>query len=65
MFPGYPERVGLEMNKLAPEPGMVNVVAEDDRYYNVWKGAAIVSNLPNFKWVSCDDYNEDNDAIFA
>lgn len=60
MYKNLAERLEQELDSLAPAPGIVKVIAPEDRYYSVWKGGSILSGLATFdsSWVTSDDYKE-------
>jgi len=48
MFPGMKERLEKEVKKLVPAKVKVDVKADPNRKYMVWKGASLVAGLTNF-----------------
>lgn len=66
MWENYPERLKLEMDKLSPQPGMVDVVADGNRYFHVWRGAQCVANLGAFQkeWITLEMYTDDDRILF-
>jgi actin-related protein len=62
MFPGLPERLTKEVQKLAPQAisSKVKVIANPERKYSVWIGGSILSSLSNFQcmWITKADYDE-------
>merc|ERR1719206_23961 len=60
MFDGLRERLHAQLCELAPKSVTVKVSAMENRKYNVWKGAAIVSDIPSFRkeWFSRREFEE-------
>jgi len=60
MFDGLRERLHAQLCELAPKSVMVKVNALENRKYNVWTGAAIVSDIASFRkeWFSKREYEE-------
>lgn len=60
MYQGLPERLEKEMDALAPTPGMVKVVAPQDRYYSVWNGGSTLCSLATFEaqWITKEEYED-------
>jgi len=67
MFPGLPERLTKEVQKLAPSAtsSKVKVVAMPERKYSVWIGGSILSSLSNFQvmWITKSEYDESGAQI--
>lgn len=60
LYKNLPDRLELELDKLAPQPNMAKVVATPDRYYSVWTGGSTLSSLATFEanWITKDEYEE-------
>jgi actin beta/gamma 1 len=67
MFPGLPERLTKEVQKLAPSAtsSKVKVLAMPERKYSVWIGGSILSSLSNFQvmWITKSEYDESGAQI--
>ena len=65
MYEGIPERLEMEVQGLAPAKMNVKMHAPDERYYSVWIGGAILSNLNSFEsmWITKADYEESGETI--
>lgn len=67
MFPGLPERLTKEVQKLAPSAtsSKVKVIAMPERKYSVWIGGSILSSLSNFQcmWITKSEYDESGPQI--
>lgn len=67
MFPGLPERLTKEVQKLAPSAtsSKVKVLAMPERKYSVWIGGSILSSLSNFQcmWITKSEYDESGPQI--
>ncbi|CAD7922516.1 unnamed protein product [Amoebophrya sp. A25] len=48
LFPGLPERLQFELTRLAPPKCQPRVLLPETRRYVVWKGAAVLAQMPNF-----------------
>ncbi|XP_006629826.2 actin-like protein 7A [Lepisosteus oculatus] len=59
MFPGFPERLQYELDKIAPRSEAA-VVAVPERNYAVWRGGSILASLQAFQslWVRKEEYEE-------
>lgn len=67
LFPGLPERLTKEMQKLA-NPNMANkikIIAVPERKYCVWIGGSILSSITTFDqmWITQDEYNDAGASI--
>ncbi|KAL2231448.1 UNVERIFIED_CONTAM: Actin-1 [Sesamum indicum] len=51
MFPGIADRMGKEINALAPTSMKIKVVAPPERKYSVWIGGSILASLSTFQQV--------------
>mgnify|MGYP001053699329 CR=1 FL=1 len=49
LFEGFPERLQLEMNKLAGPGNTIKIIANPERKYNCWIGGSILSCLETFQ----------------
>uniref|UniRef100_A0A1A7YWD7 Si:ch211-241j12.3 n=1 Tax=Iconisemion striatum TaxID=60296 RepID=A0A1A7YWD7_9TELE len=62
LLPGLPERLQAEIKALVPAEvgGAVRVTSPKDRDYLVWRGGAVLANLPTFSsaWISQKEYEE-------
>lgn len=65
MFPGIADRMGKELNNLAPQSMKVRVIAPPERKYSVWIGGSILASLSTFQqmWISKQEYDECGPAI--
>lgn len=65
LYEGLPDRLSQELNKLAPQSGMVKIIATSDRYYAVWTGGSTLSSLSTFEsqWITKDEYEENGAEI--
>jgi len=60
LYDGLPDRLEKEVDQLAPQAGMVKIVAPADRYYSVWTGGSTLCSLATFEsqWITKDEYEE-------
>lgn len=62
LLPGLPERLQDEIKGLLPSDmgGSVCVTSPKDRDSSVWRGGAVLANMPTFTsaWISQDEYEE-------
>lgn len=62
LLPGLPERLQDEIKGLLPSDmgGSVCVTSPKDRDSSVWRGGAVLANMPTFTsaWISRDEYEE-------
>ena len=60
MFSGLPEGLHSQLCGLAPKSVAVKVNAMESRKYNVWTGAAIISEIASFRkeWFSRSEFEE-------
>jgi len=65
MYEGLPERMQLEITKLAPPTMKVKTVAPPERAFSVFVGAAILASLTTFQamWISKDEYKDAGKVI--
>lgn len=65
MFDNYPERLLKELKALAPPSINVKVVAQPDRKYAVFMGAAQLANLSSFQnnWITKAEFEENGESI--
>ncbi|KAL0454411.1 UNVERIFIED_CONTAM: actin [Sesamum latifolium] len=65
MFPGIADRIGKELNALAPTSMKIKVVAPPERKYSVWIGGSILASLSTFQqmWITKSEYEESGPAI--
>jgi actin beta/gamma 1 len=65
LYPGLPDRLEKEMDAKAPKPGMITVLASQDRYYSVWTGGSTLSSLSTFEsqWITKEEYEENGAEI--
>ncbi|KAL0334452.1 UNVERIFIED_CONTAM: actin [Sesamum angustifolium] len=65
MFPGIADRVGKEINALAPTSMKIKVVAPPERKYSVWIGGSILASLSTFQqmWITKSEYEDSGPAI--
>ncbi|KAI3448289.1 hypothetical protein Pfo_004954 [Paulownia fortunei] len=65
MFPGIADRMGKEINALAPSSMKIKVVAPPERKYSVWIGGSILASLSTFQqmWITKGEYDESGPAI--
>ncbi|KAK3522763.1 hypothetical protein QTP86_034196 [Hemibagrus guttatus] len=62
LLAGLPERLQHELSGLAPA-GLgerIKVTSSPDRDFNVWRGGAVLANMPSFSsaWISQEEYEE-------
>jgi actin-related protein len=60
LYEGIAERLTKELTALAPKAIKINVVAQPDRYYAVWKGGSTLASLASFQeqTMTKSDYEE-------
>ena len=60
MFENYPERIHQEIKTLAPPTINVKVIAQPDRKYAVFIGAAQLASLSAFQnsWITKEEFEE-------
>jgi len=67
LFPGLPERLTKEVQKLAPLniSSKVKVIAVPERKYCVWIGGSILSSISSFScmWITKEEYQEAGPSI--
>lgn len=65
LYEGLPDRLHKELDNLAPQTGMVKVIATPDRYYSVWTGGSTLSSLQTFEsqWITKEEYEENGAEI--
>lgn len=67
LFPGLPERLTKEVQKLAPQniASKVKVIAAPERKYCVWIGGSILSSISTFScmWITKEEYQEAGPSI--
>ena len=67
LFPGLPERLTKEVQKLAPQniSSKVKVICPKERYYSVWIGGSILASIPTFSsmWITKEEYQEAGPSI--
>jgi len=65
LYQGLPDRIEQEVDKLAPQQGVVKVIATTDRYYAVWTGGSTLSSLSTFEsqWITKEEYEENGAEI--
>ncbi|XP_037305125.2 uncharacterized protein LOC119194817 [Pungitius pungitius] len=67
LLPGLPERLRAEIRGLVPgDVGeSVRVTSPGDRDFSVWRGGAVLANLPAFgeAWISQEEYEEHGPQI--
>jgi len=65
LYEGLPDRLEMELNKLAPQSGMVKIIATKDRYFSVWTGGSTLSSLSTFEsqWITKEEYEENGAEI--
>jgi actin len=67
LFPGLPERLTKEVQKLAPQTmaSKVKVIAVPERKYCVWIGGSILSSISTFScmWITKDEYNDSGPQV--
>lgn len=67
LFPGLPERLTKEIQKLA-NPNIANkikIIAVPERKYCVWIGGSILASITTFDqmWITLDEYNDAGASI--
>jgi actin len=65
LYENLPDRISQEVDKLAPQQGVVKVIATADRYYSVWTGGSTLSSLSTFEsqWITKEEYEENGAEI--
>lgn len=65
LYEGLPDRIEQEVDKMAPQQGVVKVIATADRYYSVWTGGSTLSSLSTFEsqWITKEEYEENGTEI--
>ncbi|XP_056284869.1 actin, clone 302-like [Pseudoliparis swirei] len=67
LLPGLPERLQAEIGGLVPADARasVRVTGPEDRDFSVWRGGAVLANLPAFgaAWISREEYEEHGPQI--
>jgi actin-related protein len=65
MFENYPERLKAELEMLAPKAIKINVVAQPERKYAVFLGAAQLAALSSFQnsWITKAEFAEEGPGI--
>jgi actin-related protein len=62
LFPGMPERLTKEVQKLTPSAtsNKVKIIAMPERKYATWIGGSILTSLSNFQcmWITKGEYDE-------
>jgi len=60
LYDGIAERLTKELTNRAPKSIKINVVAQPDRYYAVWRGGSTLASLASFQeqTMSKQDYEE-------
>ncbi|KAM7394944.1 hypothetical protein PAMA_006604 [Pampus argenteus] len=62
LLAGLPERLQAEIRSMVPADmrESVRVTSPVDRDFSVWRGGAVLANLPNFSsaWISREEYEE-------
>ncbi|KAE8308393.1 actin family, partial [Aspergillus transmontanensis] len=64
LFPGFIDRLGLEISGLVPS-AKTNVIIPKDQQYSAWVGGSALASLSTFQnlWVSKEDYDENDPSI--
>lgn len=65
MYKGLPERIQLEMERLAPSSMKIKVISPEERKFSVWMGGSILASLSTFQqmWISKQEYDESGPSI--
>jgi len=65
MFPGFPERLLKELQRLVPHNTNISIIAHPQRKYAVWHGGSVLSSNPDFQslWVTKKAWQEAGPAI--
>ena len=65
LYEGLPDRLEKEMNAKVQKPGMIKVLAFQDRHYSEWTGGSILCSLSTFEsqWITMDEYEENGAEI--
>ncbi|XP_052763397.1 actin-5-like [Mya arenaria] len=65
MFPGFANRMKIELDTLAPSRINVKVIAPPERKLSVWIGGSILMSLTNYKqmWITKHEYDENGPGI--
>ncbi|KAB8270813.1 actin family [Aspergillus minisclerotigenes] len=64
LFPGFIDRMELEISGLAPS-AKTNVITPKDQQYSAWVGGSVLASLSTFQnlWASRQDYDENGPSI--
>ncbi|TGZ78861.1 Actin/actin-like protein [Ascodesmis nigricans] len=64
---GFGDRLLFEIRQVAVKEMKIKIFAPPERKYSTWIGGSILAGLTTFRkmWVSCDDWQENPDAIFT
>lgn len=67
MFIGFPEKLGLEIQKIAPTSlvNKVKIISQNERKYSAWIGGAILAGLTSFQfmWISHNEYQDSGPQV--
>ncbi|CDW80293.1 actin i [Stylonychia lemnae] len=65
LFGGIRDRLQKEIESRAGDPGVVRVIADDSRKYNVFNGASVISSSSMIEpmWIQRDEYAESGASI--
>lgn len=60
LFPGFAERLKIELEQLTPAAMQIKVVAPQERKYAAWKGGSILASMPLFqhRWIAKEEYED-------
>lgn len=65
LFPGLADRMQKEILALAPPTMKIKIISPSDRKYSIWKGGAILADLPTFQqmWITKEEYEQHGPSI--
>lgn len=65
MFPGFKERLQVEIESLVLETTLIRIVAPPERKYSAWIGGSILSSLSTFhsSWTTREQYEEHGPSL--
>ena len=65
MFPGFADRMQMEITARAPPTMRIKIIAPAERKNSVWIGGSILASLTTFQkmWISKQEYDESGPSI--
>jgi actin-related protein len=68
MYPGFPERMEMEITALASSTMKIKVLAPPERQYSVWVGGSLLASEQTFQdskssWIAKDEYFDKGPSI--